>query len=255
MLRRLADLRGAGRRAAALARGRGAGARSRDRHRRAEARLLHQRALHRAGGARRARHRRLGRAQLPLAARRARRLHGRRRGGRRPRAARLRALARQGAHAHAADPQALPARVPPLQGALSAGPRLPDLERGQPVRPADLPAARARGAVLRRDRLGLPRLPHRRRRRARHVGARAVAAAVRAGRAPQAADLGPAQLHRRQPLLHARDARAAADRRAARCGSRRPAGWSSGATTRRSSSRAPSPTRRRRCATSSGSRA
>ena len=85
--------------------------------------------------------------------------------------------------------------------------------------------------------------------------ARAVAAAVRARRAPQAADLGPAQLHRRQPLLHARHARAAARPPAARCGSRRPAGWSSGATNSRSSSRAPSPTRRRRCATSSGSRA
>ena len=56
---------------------------------------------------------------------------------------------------------------------------------------------------------------------------RAVAAAVRARRQAPAADLGAAQLHRRQPLPHARDAGAAATRPRRRSGSPRPAASSS----------------------------
>ena len=90
-------------------------------------------------------HRRRGTCSTTGAARAARHLDGRRARVRRPRAARLRALAAIGAAAQeAAVRRHVRARVPAHPQALSRGPRLDHLERGQPPVPADLQPAAAR---------------------------------------------------------------------------------------------------------------
>ena len=84
--------------------------------------------------------------------------------------------------AHAADAAAVRARVPPHPGALSRRARLDRVERGQPPVLAHRQPAAARRAVLRRGGVELPRLPDRRRRRARRERHDRVGAALPAPR-------------------------------------------------------------------------
>ena len=111
-------------------------------------------------------------------------------------------------------------------------PRLPDLERGQPLQPADVQQPEARGAVLPGAAQALHAAagsspPTCSTARSSTPWAKAFQKAV----GNRTRDLGPAQLHRRQPLPHARHEGAAAARSRATSGSPRPAGSSSAATT------------------------
>ena len=174
-------------------------ARAADRRRRAEVRDVRERVLGPARPARHPLHAPLGRARGSAPARPAGPLDGGRRPGGGPRAPRLRALAAvRPARAHPADAARVQAPVPAAARPLPARPRLARLERGQSPGLADRRPARARGAVLRRHRPQLPRLPGRRRGRARHPQHDHLGAALPACRERQAADLGPAQLRRRQ---------------------------------------------------------
>ena len=139
--------------------------------------------------------------------------------------------------------------VPQVQAALPVGEGLADLERGQPLRRADLPqgraASRASTTTSAHNCYGCNVVGAR---RAGHADDESVGPGVPPHGPQGQADLGPAQLHRREPLPHER-ARAScckARARAARSGSRRPAGWSCAATTRGSRSPATSSTRRGR---------
>ena len=138
--------------------------------------------------------------------------------------------------------------VPEVQEALPVGEGLADLERGQPLRRADLPQGPPRRALLQQHQAQLLRLQ---RSSAADVLDTPDDVAVGQGvpaHGPQGqADLGPAQLHRREPLPHVGHEGAAEGRAAAgRSGSRRPAGWSCAATGRGSRSPATRSTRRRR---------
>ena len=118
----------------------GAGRRGDDRHRRPEARHVRRRALPRRGPPPRAHRRRLGRDDEPVAGRGARPLDGRgARGGRR--AARLLHALAHGPPL-AADARAPALRVPPVPRPLPVGARVRHVERGQPLRRADLPPRR-----------------------------------------------------------------------------------------------------------------
>ena len=149
---------------------------------------------------------------VALAARGDRRLHG---GGgerRRARAPRLQplALALQARAQVAALAAPLPARVQALPGALPVHHELPDLERGEPPRPADVEPPEAGRPLLRHPAHRLPRVHDRRALGARLDQDAALGQAGGEGREDADRDLGDPQLHRRQPLPHARHALAAA---------------------------------------------
>ena len=177
--------------------------------------------------------------RVPWQKRRGRRLPGGRARRRRARAARLQPLALAAASRAAStlpSPTPLPARVPAPSARTTRGSRVPDLERGQPPRPADLEPPGHRRPLLRHAAPQLPQLHDRRPVGARHdsrcrAGCRQVEKAAK----HRVAHLGAAQLHRRQPLPHARHALAAAARarRRRRSGSRRPAGSCAATTARR----------------------
>ena len=124
---------------------------------------------------------------------------GRPRRGRQP-ADLLRPL--RGEPPQAADARALPLRVPPLPRRLPVGPRLRDLERGQPLRRADLPPPRAGRRLLPQAARGVPEVPHPRRRAARHAQHGHLGQGLPPRRDRAAEVLGPAQLPRRQPPAH-----------------------------------------------------
>ena len=198
------------------------------------------------GLTRRALHRLLRRAALRPAARRARRLHGRRARRRRARAARLRPLAHSRATGHRPVGQAFEREFRAFRARY---PWVRDYLTWNEANHCSQPTCQqpgARGPLLPDACAALP-------------GCRIVAADVLDGsklvrwvrrssrRSASAGDLGPAQLHRRQPLPHARHEGAAARRSRATSGSPRPAGSSGARTTaRRSSSRSRRATRRRR---------
>ena len=153
----------------------------------------------------RARHHGLGLAAPPLVARRAGPLHVRRARRRREGAARLRPRAQH--EAQGAPPRAERARVhqgvPEVQEALPVAEGVADLERGQPLRRADLPQGRAAspassttsGTTASAARSSPPTCSTRP--TMPRVGAR-----VPPHRPRRQGHLGPAQLHRRQPLPH-----------------------------------------------------
>ena len=120
------------------------------------------------------------------------------------RAARLRPLAQR--EAQGAPLRARRARVhqgvPEVQEALPVGEGVADLERGQPLRRADLPQGPPRRPLLQQHQAQLLRLHRRRGRRAGHADDAAVGARVPPHGPQRQGHLGPAQLHRRQPLPH-----------------------------------------------------
>ncbi|CAA9468376.1 MAG: DNA polymerase III alpha subunit, partial [uncultured Solirubrobacteraceae bacterium] len=107
----------------------------------------------------------------------------------------------------------LQAQLQEVPHGLPLDPRVLAVERGQPLQPADRPPARPCGRLLQRGARGLPRLPHRRRRRARPAGLRAVDQDLPPPR-PRAEAVGAAQLLRRQPpARHDRSPHAQGDSR------------------------------------------
>ena len=87
-----------------------------------------------------------------------------------------------------ADARALPVRVPPLPRALPVGEGVRRLERGQPLRRADLPPPAARRRLLPQHAPRVPGLPDPRRRGPRHAEHGLVGARVpppRAGEEPR----------------------------------------------------------------------
>ena len=141
--------------------------RRRGRHRRPEADDVRRPALRRAGDLPCARAGPVGRHDAPRPARRARRVARRRAAHRRPAAHLLRALAQRAPPAAVAV--ALQVRVPPLPRALPVGRHLRRLERGEPLRRADVPSAEARRRLLEVARAGVPELHDPRLRAARHA--------------------------------------------------------------------------------------
>ena len=107
-----------------------------------------------------------------------------------------------------------------------------DLERGEPLRRADVPPPAPRARVLEGAHAGVLELHDPRRRAPGHAEHGELGARVPPLRRPRARHLGAAQLRRRQPLPHDRHAAIAARRDAATCGSPRWAASSTGATAR-----------------------
>ena len=206
---------------AALSRG-VVGAGADDRHRRPEARHVHRPALpgQRPAASPAARSRGTRSTSPTQTAELDAWLDARARGARQP-AAVLHALERE--PAPAADARAPALRVPPLPRALPVGDRLRELERGQPLRRADLPPPRARRGLLAQAARRVPDVPDPRRRGPRHAQHDLVGEGLPARGQGRAALLGHPQLHRRQPAAHDRHAAAARRRSRARCGSPRPA--------------------------------
>ncbi|CAA9482217.1 MAG: hypothetical protein AVDCRST_MAG69-846, partial [uncultured Solirubrobacteraceae bacterium] len=129
---------------------------------------------------------------LPL-----RRVDGRRRRARHGRPRRVQP--RDGLQHPPAVGRAVPPGGPRHPRALPAGQDDVGVERGEPLHAADPPQPEAGGRLLQRAARGVPRVPHRRRRRPRPEGHGEVAGHLQAPR-PGAEAVGPAQLRRRQPL-------------------------------------------------------
>ena len=126
------------------------------------------------------------------------------RGGRA--ADRLRPLARE--PAQAPDARSLQVQLPPVPRPLSVGDDVRHLERGQPLRPADLPPPAAGGGLLPRAAARVPQVHHLGRRDAGHAQHGQLDRRLPEAPWPahRAALLGAAQLHRRQPDAYERDA-------------------------------------------------
>src|ERR1700741_1615032 len=140
-----------------------------------------------------------------------RRLARRRPLGRRAAARRVLVLDAPRAPLAAAELRHLPALLKGLPRALSGRRRLQPVERGEPLRAADVPPPPQGGGLLQRAAGRLPDLPGRGRRPARLGQPRPLAGPLPAVPARQPPAVVAAQLHRRQPayvvlgrLLHSR---------------------------------------------------